>query len=364
MKLTGKINDVITTKTDGKKTRFQPSHLDNASALSSAQSCFLDWARGLAAQAVLVGHVISHNGIETTAYFQDLGVVIFFLLSGFLITGSVLRKTSAYDFVDFLTDRAARIFVPYFPAIVFIVVAGLLFNLEGPYDPLTVAGNVLLLQDFPVYRFIPGFPAIDRVGTGRPLWSVSVEWWLYMAFAAVAFFGRIPKAAIVLILIALYVIASQLANGTVTYMWLLGALFAVAWNRPSGASPNFWIVAAGVFLLLFVYRLRMAAWSFYDLRAGLLAGISFFSALKALQYGSAPSWLIKMGAGFAAFSYSLYLTHYTVMNAVPGWLAIPAANLVAIVMWALFERHHRVVARWLRSFRAIQHPQPSLPHSR
>jgi peptidoglycan/LPS O-acetylase OafA/YrhL len=201
--------------------------------LSESQSAALDWARGISAQMVLVGHVFSPR-----LQIQILGVTIFFLLSGFLITHTTLRKGEGYTFTDFLIDRGARIFVPYVPAIAFIVIVGLAFGLSGPYDIGTIAANLLMLEDFPLYRFVHWLPEIDRVGAGRPLWSVAMEWWIYMGFAAVAFYGRIPRYAWPLIAMGLFVWAFNASAGLLSYTWALGALVAVFfWRwRPPGAA--------------------------------------------------------------------------------------------------------------------------------
>jgi peptidoglycan/LPS O-acetylase OafA/YrhL len=50
----------------------------------------------------------------------------------------------------------------------------------------------------------------------------------------------------------------------------------------------------------------------------------------------------------AAYSYTLYLTHYTVMSAISiqsGWartvVTFVVANIVAIALYFAFERHYR-----------------------
>ena len=77
------------------------------------QSLLLDLARGISAQLVLVGHVMSAEKLENPKLlFQNLGVATFFILSGLLVTHSVLNKPKEYSFRDYFIDRGARIFVP------------------------------------------------------------------------------------------------------------------------------------------------------------------------------------------------------------------------------------------------------------
>ena len=85
--------------------------------ITSGQSVALDLARGISAQAVLLGHDLSAVGYQhPKLLFQNLGVVVFFILSGMLVTRSVMNKPDGYRFADYLIDRGARIFVPYVPA--------------------------------------------------------------------------------------------------------------------------------------------------------------------------------------------------------------------------------------------------------
>src|SRR5579871_2099006 len=96
--------------------------------LSAGQSTALNLARGCAAQFVLIGHIAF---LPPSFLIQDFGVILFFLLSGFLIAGTTLNKPENYSFANFVLDRGARIFVPYIPALAFLVAVGLLFRLDG-----------------------------------------------------------------------------------------------------------------------------------------------------------------------------------------------------------------------------------------
>jgi peptidoglycan/LPS O-acetylase OafA/YrhL len=185
--------------------------------------------RGMAAQLVLIGHLINPPLYDLPVLIQNLGVMCFFWISGFLITLSAMRKES---FQEFFIDRAARMFTPYIPCLILIVVLGVAFNLKGPLDARTFAGNVLMLQDFPVLR-------VDRLGTGRMLWSVAMEWWIYMGFGALFFFRGLPWWGFPLGVAGLFIIAYNATNGMLTYTWFAGSLAAWMWTRPVRAPWKF-----------------------------------------------------------------------------------------------------------------------------
>ncbi|QEE43652.1 acyltransferase (plasmid) [Rhizobium sp. WL3] len=304
-------------------------------------------ARGLAAQFVVVGHVISAAGLPLNVTIQDLGVVLFFILSGFLVTVSALRRDS---FRDYFIDRAARMFTPYIPCLIIILLMGIALDLPGPHDITTLWANIWMLQDFPGYRYLP-LPEFERLGTGRQLWSVAMEWWLYMGFGAVFFASKLPLWAVPFILVGLFIAAFNATVGSLTFLWAAGALAAFVWGR---LPPAPWAVLCAICSALCIYRYKIAPDEFYDVRLGLLLAVTFFTGLLAVQNVTWPRWVAVTSAAVASYSYSLYLIHYTVMVAIPGEglirvaLVYLASNVIAVVLYWLFERHHRHVANALK----------------
>ncbi len=94
--------------------------------LQPASSVLLDLIRGVSAQLVVIGHLLSFYKVygykEDSGQFiiQNFGVVVFFILSGFLIAYSVNGKNPDYGFKEYFIDRASRIFIAFLPALVVI----------------------------------------------------------------------------------------------------------------------------------------------------------------------------------------------------------------------------------------------------
>ncbi len=99
--------------------------------MDDERSFFFDIVRGVSAQMVLVGHALNGcfpaffmveaaNGLlearKGLFYAQNLGVLMFFYISGYLVTASVMRRSSRPDYglQSYLLDRFARIFTPLF----------------------------------------------------------------------------------------------------------------------------------------------------------------------------------------------------------------------------------------------------------
>ncbi|MCG9915162.1 MAG: acyltransferase [Phenylobacterium sp.] len=113
-----------------------------------------------------------------------LGVDVFFILSGFILTHVYLQGDGVPDYRRFLAARFARIY----PAHLFILLGMLglvllapLFGVglePGRFNPADFAGTLLLVQAW--------FPRETMVLWNGPAWSLSAEWFAYLAFPAYA----------------------------------------------------------------------------------------------------------------------------------------------------------------------------------
>jgi len=112
------------------------------------------------------------------------GVDIFFVLSGYLITGIILRglQTERFSFIDFIRKRGQRIL----PALIFLIFFLLIvcFFIYLPNDYLLLAENStasLLFISNMMYAFDGNYFA-PSANTNLLLhtWSLSVEWQFYL----------------------------------------------------------------------------------------------------------------------------------------------------------------------------------------
>jgi peptidoglycan/LPS O-acetylase OafA/YrhL len=160
---------------------------------------FLDGLRGFAALWVMVGHSRSEamaTGLTGRLWTKILlyvsegwGVPVFIVLSGFLLmTPLVGRSASVWrGFGPFMLRRAKRIYPAYLAAIALIVLLVNVvpyWNAEAtarwqdalPISAACVLNHLLLIQ----YWFPQYIHKIDP-----PMWSLAVEWQIYVLFAAV-----------------------------------------------------------------------------------------------------------------------------------------------------------------------------------
>ncbi|MES1175320.1 MAG: acyltransferase [Myxococcales bacterium] len=384
--------------------------------LSEGQRAYLDVLRGAAAMVVLLGHgsmLFLNDGLLRQTRVQSVGVLVFFLLSGFLISHSAFNKSSDadYTFGHYFIDRAARIYTAFLPALFFVWLIDLqslkllpapisaerlkqltwIDNLPRNVNVTTWFGNLFMLQDFPLFQLARRAGVserswfIDEFGSGSPFWTISIEWWLYITFGLVVLVHqRRHKPWTVLQLVVLGLVAIEPAyyliggvDNCLTLLWLIG--MAACWWYGRRASqgrtpfnsqaPNVWyylvLAAAAVFCMagrILAVHFERRSSDYIDLQFGVFLATAVFALLFALErVQRVPKWLASASGFLAGYSYSLYLTHASLLTYIylryPGrdndpklfWYSAAASNILAIGFWWLFERHYPVVNRWLKA---------------
>jgi peptidoglycan/LPS O-acetylase OafA/YrhL len=287
-----------------------------------------DGLRGIAILAVLFAHLTYLDSIRFANIFQygRTGVDLFFVLSGFLITGILLdTKNLPGYFKNFYARRALRIWPVYYGILFFFFV---FFPLAFPRHSFSTDRNtwpyyVSYTQNL-FYRFFPSIPL-------TPTWSLAVEEQYYMFWAPVVFLcGRKSLRNILLGMIAFSfcfrVISSYrgapldflhnftlcrlepLAAGGLAALWLRsGKCTPTKWAR--GGMMAFTIGSAGVALALVDWGIEGTIYS-YPFLAAAFAGVLALSltahpANTLVGRALTQRWLVYTGR----ISYGVYLIH-------------------------------------------------------
>lgn len=306
--------------------------------LTEGSSLILDLIRGLSAQVVVIGHGISFFGIFTFLHepnfpwMQNIAVLIFFLLSGFLITYSTVRKLDKenYNFKYYFADRLSRIYTAFIPAIIFVLIIDSLCLYLKPNDYVyseafnikTLIGNLFMLQDYPFsYKLSTNF-SITSFGSGRPFWTLAIEWWIYLFFGyllLVIFKKRKLKLLNILVLLVfsivpVYNLISGRGNGLTTY-WIFGAIIYLIISLKILEKITYRlkvIMASGLLILAFVRAYFVM--SAYDAIFAFLLSITLLLIIdlfKNIKFKKLFQKFIKFNA---SYSYTLYLIHYSILD--------------------------------------------------
>jgi peptidoglycan/LPS O-acetylase OafA/YrhL len=208
--------------------------------MSNARDRQLDGLRAFAVTMVLYAHFLAADG----SFWGHLGVRLFFVLSGFLITRLLLEARSAVRYQpatalkSFYIRRALRIFPPYFAVLTFVWMV----NLEGARGSLK--WHALYLSNF--------WYALRDQWTPWVLchtWSLSIEEQFYIVWPLVILLAS--RHSIERVCIA--VIACSLAY---RFCWPLTGTPSLMRDLLPSASMD--ALAAGA--LLAAYRGRTEVW--------------------------------------------------------------------------------------------------------
>jgi peptidoglycan/LPS O-acetylase OafA/YrhL len=198
----------------------------------------LDFIRGVAILLVLVFHYGSHNLLITSpvldriAGFGWAGVDVFFVLSGFLVGGLMMKewqRTGTVDALRFLQRRAFKIWPAYY---VFLLVATV-FHVRPLKD--------FFWQNlFNVQNYFPSSLAHT--------WSLAVEEHFYLALAAMVFLftarhGRPQTLIATCLTVAVFVEvlrALLLMRGHAVYFYTHTRLDALLLGVSLAALKTFW----------------------------------------------------------------------------------------------------------------------------
>ena len=180
--------------------------IHSAPSVSRRRIDVLTSLRFFAALCICVLHATNHNilPVEFSQYIDlSKAVSFFFVLSGFVLTYSYSQKKLNYLF--FCRDRFARIW-PSSVLSIFLVLTLLPRSLFLPFHAsdwlfgFVLVIHLLLLQSlFPIPSVYFGFNAVS--------WSISVEFFFYLAFPFLIKFRTKFLCIILLILISLLSIA-------------------------------------------------------------------------------------------------------------------------------------------------------------
>jgi peptidoglycan/LPS O-acetylase OafA/YrhL len=308
----------------------------NVLAPEMALSHFLNFSRALAALLVLFFHIRSalvvpydsldvHNWLSravfvVTAFGHD-AVIIFFVLSGYLVGGAVLKMDvrSPHDLWEYWIDRSVRIGPVLIAATAFSIVLQHMAPLFGCTDTqLTVLGNALGFQNF----------LVKPLCNNLPLWSISNEVVYYFVFPAmVAAFLRIFSVWLAISLagvMAIGILSLSLAPLDDTNIvldfpfWLIGAMI---WFVPGNFLRWRWLALLLVAGALLFGRLDFGkdhSW-FRDLF--LTAAFAFllvtFVNRPMPQSGvgaTVAGYVAGSSRWFADLSFSLYVIHYPLIR--------------------------------------------------
>ncbi|MGO4496440.1 acyltransferase family protein [Paenibacillus sp. 2RAB27] len=258
-------------------------------------------------------------------------VMVFFVLSGYFISSSILKAISEnrWSWFDYLLRRIIRLWIVLVPALflTYIIVKTQLgiFGEELSPPNLKISNFINPELFFGNLFFMQGILVKGAFGLNGPMWSLTYEFWYYMLFPCLVLIFRSRKKSHKVIYLFLSIVISLFVGQKIMeyfLIWLLGALIPLIKPLKLEKSYVKLIITLFVTLLAIVSMNYKAGSSYFlDLRVGLIFAlltyliVSFFTNRSTQKY-NIPNYL-------AGFSYTLYLTHYPLANLILTWRVSP-----------------------------------------
>jgi len=358
----------------------------------------LETVRGLAAFIVLLAHTsqwfitplvgIDHSGIFIIRHLAHFSVLIFFALSGYVITNSLVlnkERNGHIDSFSYIKSRIVRIIPPGVAACLFalgVAVIIIVLDLHGSeafrtdYDLYVAREQITLRWQNVVASFLLSngvVPGTAPIITNGPLWSLSIEFWIYFValLGAIALSGMLSSdsiqrnsglvAAMAIIMLLGFTIGRPFDLMQYVFYWLLGSLLFASTKLPSLVRYLFLSVFLCGILALLIFALKPTSWSM-DLITGRglpgLAGIavkgSILIALASLMPFISLLPCRRFFASLAPSSYTLYVFHFPILCLLfslfhlsyLGWsIPLKVIFLIVVIIATLISCH--ILAKFL-----------------
>ena len=353
----------------------------------------LDVIRGLAALLVVLGHSrelflgdralplqgssLLERSLLAPSSFAVESVAVFFVLSGYLVGGQLIRAVRSREFGwrRYIANRVSRLSTVLVPGLVITLLLDLIrYAMEGQEGGLQNTGPLEFLCNA---VYLQG-PYCDTYGSNDSLWSISYEFWFYIVAAGIAtvILGTVTRSGWRIVLGVLVAVGCVLLFGPTLLLyipaWVLGALLSPLSERlrvrvSNAKRRNRIALVLGSVVVLLAAMLVSNLQGLDRPVTMILVGIATAPLILFVGSGAGGRGgsTIARFAWFGTWSYSVYIFHMPiVLVLVVAFQSLALSTMAAVGMVYLvaalaaaasiglywpFERNTQVVRGWLLS---------------
>lgn len=356
-------------------------------------SVWFDFIRGCAALAVFIGHarlffltsivtgiglVAKPSTVDTSSTsFSHEAVLVFFVLSGYFVGGSVIRglRSDNWSLTHYAIQRLTRLYTVLVPALALTTVLDLcgisIFGTDGIYGAPFGQGIVypdLISHRLTIETLISNLFFLQEIsaptyGTDSPLWTLSYEFWFYASFPFLCMGlwrqTELPKRIACFATLAIIGLFVGWHISLYFLFWLAGCSLEII---PKCMSEKLGARLAGIVGIIFIcVCVLLVKFSPQLLIADTIEVFVFSIVCYCLLHRTSlqgPSLFAKFSTKLSEMSYTLYLCHAPILVFLTGLLmtrwqpwqlstvglakfagVLCVTFLCARVMYELFERN-------------------------
>lgn len=340
----------------------------------------LESLRGLSAIIVLFAHAyqIFINPIFDSFYniislIAQSAVMIFFVLSGFLISLSIqnnINKNTLFSFKKFITNRFNRIYVPLLFSVFIVVLLSILSSYffqsnsnQFISQNLSLARSGFSLnfkEVIAALTFTNGFLA-DTVNVNPPLWSLAYEFWYYVLAGLIALNTKISKLFALILFFILSIFSKTFL--LLSIVWFSGFLIQYIINKNLTNKTQLFsrLLIIPTLFLAFIYVFKIQI-PIIDNRLILVLfqicfGLIFCNYLIRIVLEKKHfSCLFKKSS---SYSYTLYILHFPFFLFIFGLFEMQIVNnliialIIALISSALLIFSSKLLAKKIEHINII-----------
>ena len=369
-------------------------HLDALRAAAAIIVVFCHWRYAMFADqpSFTFTQKVVFSPVCFMAWAAPLAVMVFFVLSGYLVSGSVLRTMRGGDFSlrVYGCHRLIRLWVVLIPA---LLVGGLV-DFVGLHHHAAYAlytGHVLNHEAVNVFdrfngtAFLSSLAFLQTIhgkvfGSNVPLWSVAFEFWYYVLFPLgfVALSSRFSLVRRVVCTVGFAAVAALVGLPVLELfpLWLLGfGIHYLPKLSLSRVQRSGLVLVYGVVFVAMVIATRVPSLGSMYLGIRYVVGIAtalLIWVLLSSTETSQKSLYTRTASSLAGFSYTLYASHFPILMLFTAFLlgshrwnptpvhivtslgGVASAFLVAFALHKTFEVRTPVLQK--AAERMVKHP--------
>jgi peptidoglycan/LPS O-acetylase OafA/YrhL len=303
--------------------------------ITSEDLLTIDSWRGILSIIVFLGHLIQifwipllgHNNmvIRISGDVSFMSVIAFFCLSGFVIFRSLLnnffKNNGNLDYVSYLISRFSRVYPPFFASIILVFIIRFLvfhFDLLGGNRSFRLPNDLAFSRTHFDFSLEEAWLTLKMSGAylgnvNGPIWTLVIEWWLYLVGLFVFFLFSSHKIGVKLFVFLLLIICLKQIHSLNAYvylfMWLISGLLFIFYNYKKKYQNVTFVLGSIGFISVLIYKYQN------ELPINISDQLSLQVFFALIFIGGFLRFTIKKKIFhfFSSFAYSLYIFHFPLL---------------------------------------------------